>query len=711
MTRLFSAAPTPLLITVSFTLLFTCPQSSYSQSETANPSPVSRQAETRPAEDIEEVLVVGQPLPAKTDIRPDTELLMNVAGAGLDPLAAILSLPGVTFASDYSSEPAVRGSSPADNGYLIDLMPARYVFHLFGNSIFNHNLIHSFDLYPAAFSSEFGNATGAIVDVRLRDPKQQRFTTTLDASFLSSGAMIETAITEDSAIYASYRRSLIDQFINEEDLDDEEEGVVVNSLPVADDYQVKATWDLTTQQRLSFLAAGAGDKAKLTFGQTSNTALTDPDLSGPASLDTRFDSQGLLWDWQSASGKMSSSLVLSRLDESDEYVYGTGQFFDIATVRDIAHGRFLIDVASQHQITTGVYVEDIDFDLVINAKVPICSDFDTNCLTTDAPLVQFDDNFQVKATTLYLEDRWQPSDWFSMRFGLHQLSDDFLDDKQLDPRFRADFTLNDEWNFYVAYGTYSQISEPEFISPATGNPSLEYEESTHSVIGIKNRFGDGWSWQIDLYHKEMSKLPLGLTPGVDADFANRYANDLSGEAAGFEFLLNKELTDKLYGWVAVSVAETTRRNDRSGVTRDYEFDKPIIVNLVANYDLGRGWMLGAKWSLQSGALYTPIVDTQASVTNPGVTIPVYGELNSERLPFYHRLDLRVEYTKETGFGMFSFYVDVLNAYFSENVQGYEFAPNGEDTLSSPPSGYGNNVPVRQFEGLPFFPSVGFKIQF
>ncbi len=111
-----------------------------------------------PNAEIEEVIVSEKTNQDPTIMEEETKRLFTVAGAADDPLQAIFSLPGVTFSGD--GEPVIRGSAPQDNAYYIDLIPALYLFHIFGNSIFNKNLIHKFELYPSAFPSQFGNATG-----------------------------------------------------------------------------------------------------------------------------------------------------------------------------------------------------------------------------------------------------------------------------------------------------------------------------------------------------------------------------------------------------------------------------------------------------------------------------------------------------------------------------------------------------------------------
>jgi len=82
-----------------------------------------------------------------------TQKLIRMPGSGNDPLRAIEALPGVTFTTGRSSEPAVRGSSPDDNRYIIDFMPVLNIFHFDGSSLLNDNVIEDFKLGAAAFDA------------------------------------------------------------------------------------------------------------------------------------------------------------------------------------------------------------------------------------------------------------------------------------------------------------------------------------------------------------------------------------------------------------------------------------------------------------------------------------------------------------------------------------------------------------------------------
>jgi len=667
---------------------------------------------SKAAPQLDEVVVQGnRTRQATTEIDPQTQQLFKVAGSSLDPLSSLYSLPGVTNGGDFRSAPAIRGSAPEDNAYYIDFIPARYVFHVFGNSIFNENLIHKFDLYPAAFTSQYANATGAVIDVSLRDPRHQKFTTTADWSFLLTGVMVESEINEQQAFYASFRRSLIDQFYDKDDAVDEEQGIAVDQLPVADDYQLKYLWDINPENQLSLVAAGANDKIGATFKQNSNAALLDPDFTGAADLKTGFDSQGIAWNYAPDSDKTHAKTLLTHTTDEDRASYGTGQFVFIEAERLFLREHISQQLTQSHWLTLGAGVEQTDYDIDVNAKIVPCGYNDPDCIPTDAPLIRYRNKMDMRTITSYLQDDWHMTDSLLLTTGVHYMGDDYLDETVTQPRVRLLYTINDAWAVNFAAGRYSQLPQlPEMVDE-TGNPALGYIDATHYVIGIDNQWQQGWSWHVDTYYKKLDNVVNSISDPTDPNFGKNYSNDASGRAYGLELLVNKKMTDKFYGWLALSLSKTERRDDRTGETRPFDFDRPVILNMVGNYQLDDRWLLGFKWTIQSGLLYTPIVDLRESTTHPGTYVPVYGELNSERLPIYHRLDLRGEYTRPTGFGFWSVFVDVLNAYDQKNIEGYQYSPNGYQIESSTPDGFGDNVPVVAEEGFRFFPSIGFKIQF
>jgi hypothetical protein len=74
--------------------------------------------------------------------------------------------------------------------------------------------------------------------------------------------------------------------------------------------------------------------------------------------------------------------------------------------------------------------------------------------------------------------------------------------------------------------------------------------------------------------------------------------------------------------------------------------------------------------------------------------PVYGSINSQRVPAYHRLDLRADAQVTP---RFSYYIELINAYNRKNVSGYSYSAD-----------YKTREPIEQ---LSILPSFGIKYTF
>ena len=68
-------------------------------------------------------------------------------------------------------------------------------------------------------------------------------------------------------------------------------------------------------------------------------------------------------------------------------------------------------------------------------------------------------------------------------------------------------------------------------------------------------------------------------------------------------------------------------------------DQPIAGGLVSSWQLSDNWTLGLRYRAATGLPYTPVTDSLYSAGSD-TWRPILGPLNTERFPFYHRLDLR-----------------------------------------------------------------------
>jgi hypothetical protein len=103
-----------------------------------------------------------------------------------------------------------------------------------------------------------------------------------------------------------------------------------------------------------------------------------------------------------------------------------------------------------------------------------------------------------------------------------------------------------------------------------------------------------------------------------------------------------------------------------------DFEIPWSAQLVAVVPISSGVAFTGSWRSAAGRLHTPIVG--ALHTGNGFA-PVFGAINSERLPRYERVDLGVNWLVPAGAGAVVFFASVDNLLGRVNFFDYRYAPD------------------------------------
>lgn len=644
---------------------------------------------------IEEVTVDARRLPAtREESGTSTPKLLKVPGAFGDPLQAIYSLPGVVATEEGGGAPAVRGSGPDDNTFLIDFLPAGYIFHDFGHSIFNENLISEFGLKAAGFGARYGRATGAVFDVKLRQPRADRLTTTIDASLLRAGGLLEGRISDDQAFYVAARTSVIDKILDEADYEeDDEDDLNIDQFPQDSDFQAKYAWDIDAHNQLTFMALGAADKAKVTLGRTSDEALIDPGSTGQASIDTGFVSQGVRWVYRDELNTLQTAvgnLQRSRHDRRGNL----GEFLNLDVDEWTARSHYERRLTSYNTLAIGVEYQRSQYEYATRIRFRSCTIFSPDCGTDLGEMTETQSGQEIVAKDAFIEDIWSLTRDLTLTAGMRYSRNEYLRETHVEPRLSAQWQLTLNWDVHAAWGKYHQLPNFDQIVPLYGNPQLLSPRTTHYVLGVGRKLGV-WSVNADVYYKDLDRAVVDVTD------PRNYVNDATGKAYGAEVLINRDALGRWYGWLSLSLSKTERLNGLTGQTTAFDYDAPAVDTLVMNYRINRRWEAGARWTFRSGMPYTPIIGNKPNPDYPGHYLPVYGALNSERASPYHRLDLRFERKFGGSRVQGSYYVDIINVYASKNggAVTYEAIDGSTD------------YKLKESEGLPFFPSIGVKITF
>lgn len=201
------------------------------------------------------------------------------------------------------------------------------------------------------------------------------------------------------------------------------------------------------------------------------------------------------------------------------------------------------------------------------------------------------------------------------------------------------------------------------------------------------------------------------------DGANLIANNaiervvLNGQsrAYGLELLLRKN-KGRLTGWLAYTLSRSEQRTPgrtaiepgiNNGDWYNTNYDKTHDLSMTGSYELNKKWQFNANFIFQTGLATTY---PNAQYKYEGITIPVYGERNGDRLTAYHRLDLSATYEpgskknrKVESFWTFGLY----NVYNRQNAYSISFRENSDT---------GQNEAVR-LSLFGIIPSVTYNFKF
>lgn len=657
-------------------------------------APAGASAADRDEQELAEVLVTARHVDTAAQPTEQMEKLSQVPGTLGDALQSVFSLPGIVPTMEYGGQPAVRGSGPDDNTYLIDFLPVGYLFHDFGDSIVSEDLLRDFGVQTAGFGARYGDATGGLFDIHLREPRQQPLHTTLELSFLRAGAMVERSAGEDQSFYALYRESLIGMALRTQRSKlKKDEDLSFDKYPQARDFTGKFSWRPGNRDRVSLLFIGAQDITTLNVGSNSDFALIDPAAEGDASIDTAFGSAGLHWTHDDEGWNAEGGLGVMRLRRRDELA-GGNEFVHLHLTQWTAKLRGELQLDERQRIATGVEAIRRLYGYTGHIRYRPCSVFTPDCLTEHGDMLDLKDRLPMDTVAVFAEHAWTPRAALTVTTGLRQSWNRYLREWHTEPRLAATLSLSPAWSMHSAIGRYHQLPEVPQMAPTLGNPAVKAPGAWHYVLGVKQQLGQGWSWTADAYYKNLDQVIIDTTAPL------LYDNLAHGETWGTELMLDKAETGRWYGWASLSVSRSRRTSTTSGETIRFNFDTPVVATLVGNYRISERWSTGLRWTFRSGMPYTSITGNHENPDFPGYYLPDYGPVNGARADDYHRLDLRLA----RSFGrrvQGSWFIDVVNAYGRNSGGAAQYKPEAGSS----------DYKLEEADSLPLLFSIGVKVTF
>jgi hypothetical protein len=254
--------------------------------EVTNSKPVTLSIEIEPsATQLKEVEVKSSPFTKQSEspvsVRTiGTNEIQRYPGGNRDISKVIQSLPGVGFTASFRNDILIRGGSPAENRFYLDGIEIPNINHFATQGasggpvgLLNVDFIREVNFYSGAFPANRGNALSSVMDIRMRDGRDDRFglTATLGSSEFAlsmEGPLKKLTDTlrhkkskvESATMLASARYSYLQGLFKV---------LKLPFLPSYLDVQYKIKMKLAHNNELELIGLGADDRFKLNLSANS----------------------------------------------------------------------------------------------------------------------------------------------------------------------------------------------------------------------------------------------------------------------------------------------------------------------------------------------------------------------------------------------------------------------------------------------------------
>ena len=634
---------------------------------------------------LEGVEVTGKRVPktvTKKSIQADE--ITRLPGTAGDALRALPAIPGIGVANDFSGALYIRGGSDEDNLYYFDRVPVGYPYHFGGLvSSLSSEIIDEIDVYAGGYGAEYGVDSQAVIDISSQNNSPTDLGGKFNLNLLFSEGLLQGKIGEKGFWYAAGRRSYIDLFIGSLSFD----AGAITAFPRFWDYQLKTGYDLSEKHQLFFNLFASGDR----FALKLDGANVDEDFRGNTSFESGFEGAGIHLR-SFLTDRLTSFLTLTRSDFMFDVNFGPQLSLNIDAPSYTLREDLTYELNPRHRLESGLIL-GIEPGQVTGTFTRIPDEGEVDYDIRFEEKIALDEYVRGQRIEGYLQDRYTLLPFLSVVFGLRFDYFNRTDELSIQPRGSLLLELPNNSEVQFAYGIYNQTPIPALLSPTIGNPALKSSRASHYILELKRQLSQYTEIKMAAYYKDL----VGL---ATVDDEASYLNQGVGYAQGTEIFLRHQRGDRFFGWISYAYAQSKRRDRAGEPYRPYSFDQTHVATLAASYDLTPTWEFGAKWQYRTGNPYTPVEGARIQFdprNGRPIYIPSYAETNSDRLPAYHRLDLRVSKIFQFSRWKLGVFLELLNAYNRKNLLDYNYS---ED--------YKTRDDINQ---LPILPYLGITAEF
>ncbi len=608
----------------------------------------------------------------------DREDIFALPHLGDDIYRAFSILPGVT-GEEVSARFSVRGGRTDEVLMLLDRVELYEPFHLkdYGSalSIVTPKALAEVNLMTGGFPAEYGDRMSGVLD--MTTVEVDRLETLLGLSLLTAEVgSTGTYAGDRGQWFASARRGQLDlalQFLGQDQQPKYWDAFAKTSYQLAPEHRL-GLHALYSDDSLDFFNLDPGQDIEDYLTSYNNTYLwiTHQGIVGPR----------LFADTTASLGRVDRDRRAMEVDLEEEAEEGAG--FTLIDKRSLEALGIKQDwnfqATDRHYLKWGFDVRrlstDYDYFNQRNLDDPLAGvRFEPRTGTTS-----FVADLRSRQYSAYFSDRFRPIDDLTVELGLRYDEHTLTDDADFSPRVNLVYSLGSASMLRLAWGYFYQSQRPYELQVEDGVRILNPAERTEQrVIGFERTFGkrSDHLLRVEAYQRRIKGplaryenifQPVEIFPEIEPDRV--LFEPESSESHGLELFVRGKVRENLDWWASYAYSRVTDRIDGADVPR--RIDQPHAFSFDLNYRAGKHWNLNLAWRYHRGWPITP-VSAGMEIDDEGEEEPaaILGPFNTDRLPDYHRLDLRASREWSTRRGELVFFIEVQNVYNRKNVAGYD----------------------------------------
>ena len=587
---------------------------------------------------------------------------------GEDAFRTLTRVPGVQ-ADELSARFRIRGAQYDEVLVRIDGLTLLEPFHLRDLSgtfsVVDGHWIERARVSAAGFGAQYGDATGGVVEFSTpeREDRPDRFFVSVSPTHARLSIRGQD---HRWSWLASARRGIPDLVLGAAGQGDA-------FSPRYMDGMAKLTFTPSEGQEISAHLLAGGDRLRMT-----------QDGGGVVSQASGVRGYGWM-RWQAQwSPTLTSETVASVtrvvprrvVDFLPKFPVGVidRRAFHVFGLRQDARRR----IGSASALTLGAEVQraSAQYDYAFRAPIAIQPD-------PGAPVEHADTGttiLPVEGTTLsaYLTPSTTIARRLELEAGLRFDRHDYADQSALSPRLRGRLQVNPQLSLIGTWGVYRQTQAIYQLDVAHGDRQWFTQSARQTTAGFAWEPTSGLELAVEGYHRAVRdpwpqrlNLELGFEVVPESDQDDILVSPTRSSARGVDLNLTGHAGERISWRAGYSLSSVADEIEGVWIPRPY--DQRHAIALDASFIANRYWTIGGAWQWHSGWPSAAPDFDQYSVQG-GRVIPSYHyqELGSERLPSYHRLDVRVRHRTTLGGGDFSVALDLLNVYNRRNIRGVSY---------------------------------------